>query len=143
MLKYIHLVALVVLLTGCATSTTPVPISKSIHVKNSYIYNTALFEKSKERSEKVVIVRDDGFMGSALTLPLYINGVRVADIDPKERIEIYLAPKKYMFRISLESSILNESDGESEIEISNILPNNFRLRLIYGDGPRIERSSQI
>ena len=124
--------------SGCATK--PVTSVNAIPVLQAQILDPGLMEKSDTRTERVLLIRDAGFMGSAVEAVVSINRKPIASLNQKEMVVFYLAPGKYMFSVSAKKSVLREPPGETEIEIIPNGLNNFRLRLIPGDGPRIERS---
>lgn len=84
-------------------------------------------------------------MGSFVDAIVAIDGKDAVILEPSQRFEFYLAPGDYMFSIKKTEStnLLPEPMGETDVEIRPNGPNSFRLRLVSGDGPRIERSVQI
>jgi hypothetical protein len=112
-------------------------------IPDSQILDNQLISKTSERTERVLIVRDSGFMGSSLEAIIQVNRKPVVSLNTSEAAVFYLSPGKYMFSIVAKKNYLGEPPGESEIEIQKNGLNNFRLRLIPGDGPRIERSQYL
>jgi hypothetical protein len=72
-----------------------------------------------------------------------IDGKNSVILKPSQRFEFYLASGNHMFSIKQAKNPLSEPMGETDVEIRPNGPNSFRLRLVSGDGPRIERSVQI
>ena len=131
----------VLFITGCATS--PVPFSQSKNVDSTQILAPELQNPSEDRTEHVLIIRDAGLMGSIVDALIAIDGKDSVILKPSQRFEFYLAPGNHMFTIKQVKNMLSEPDGETDIEIRPSGLNSFRLRLVSGDGPRIERSAQI
>ncbi|WP_243295297.1 hypothetical protein [Geothrix mesophila] len=128
---------------GCALPTTSVRKQLAKPVPQERILAQDLATPNDSRTEKVLIIRDSGFMGSGLNLIVFINKKPVAVLKPEEMVEFFLAPGKYMASVDAKNKVFNENPGESEIEIRKGEANNFRLRLIPGDEPRITRSEQL
>jgi len=82
-------------------------------------------------------------MGSFLDAIVAIDGKNAVILKPEQRFEFYLAPGNYMFSIKPAKNPLSEPMAETDIEIRPDGTNSFRLRLVSGDGARIERSLQI
>ena len=124
--------------TGCATS--PVTSRDAKQVPSSQVLNPAYLGKTDVRSQRVLIIRDKGFMGGALEAVISINRSPAIALNTGEKAVLYLAPGKYIFSVQAKRNFLGEAPGESEVEIATDRVNNFRLRLVSGDGPRIERT---
>lgn len=139
-MKYL-LVALSIFISGCAT--TPVPIKNAKPIPPAQIIDKELANLSSERAERVVLVRDSGLVGSFLEAIVLVNRKPLLSLNTSEKGIFYLSPGKYMFSIVAKENYLGEPPGESEIEIYKGGLNNFRLRIIPGDGPRIERSQYL
>ncbi|MHC8289494.1 hypothetical protein ACYZUD_22305 [Pseudomonas sp. XS1P51] len=71
-----------------------------------------------------------------------VNTSPIAALKAGEKVEIYLAPGKYIFVAEGNPNPFSEPPGESEVEITSGQMNKFRLRLVPGDGPRYERTIQ-
>lgn len=82
-------------------------------------------------------------MGSFLDAIVAIDGKNAVVLKPEQRFEFYLAPGNHMFTVKAAKNPLSEPMAETDIKIRPNGPNSFRLRLVSGDGPRIERSLQI
>jgi len=82
-------------------------------------------------------------MGSFVDAIVVIDGKNSVVLKPSQRFEFYLPPGNHMFSIKQAKNPLSEPMGEADVEIRPNGPNSFRLRLVSGDGPRIERSVQI
>ncbi|WP_150639749.1 hypothetical protein [Pseudomonas fluorescens] len=138
-----NLAVILAALALAACSTTPVTRSHSEAVNPVQVLAPELQKASVERSEPVLLIRDAGFMGSLMDAIVVIDGKNSVILKPSQRFEFYLAPGNHMFSIKPDKNLLSEPMSETDIEIRPNGPNSFRLRLISGDGPRIERSVQI
>lgn len=130
-----------IVLSAC--STTPVTRSDSQAVGPTQILAPELQTASPNRTLPVLLIRDAGFMGSFLDAIVAIDGKNVVVLKPEQRFEFYLAPGNHMFSIKPAKDPLSEPTAETDVEIRQNGTNSFRLRLVSGDGPRIERSIQI
>lgn len=138
-----NFVVLFVTLALAACSTTPVTRSHSEAVGPAQVLAPELQEASADRKEPVLLIRDAGFMGSFVDAIVVIDGKNVVVLKPSQRFDFYLAAGNHMFSIKQAKNPLSEPMGEADIEIRPNGSNSFRLRLVSGDGPRIERSVQI
>lgn len=128
------------LLVGCAT--TPASSQLAPLTPQDRILDQSYLKPDAQRSELVTVIRDNGFMGSGLQVIFKVNTSPVAALKTGEKVEIYLAPGKYIFVAEGKPNPFNEPPGESEVEIISGQMNKFRLRLVPGDGPRYERTIQ-
>ena len=81
-------------ISGCATrpvsnaESTPVPSSRVIDSRHlTSAPNTGI----------VTVKRDSGFGGSACTSRVFVNGKPVADLNPSEKVVLYLPESEYIF----------------------------------------------
>lgn len=71
-------------LVGCATTQTP--LSEARPVPQAFIYSTKA--PSSDEGSTLVVIRDSGNAGGGCRFGVYVDGQRVADLDPKEMISI-------------------------------------------------------
>lgn len=128
------------LLAGCAT--TPASSQSAASVPQERIFDQSYLKPDARRSELVTVIRDNGYMGSGLQMIFKVNASPVAAFKTGEKVEIYLAPGKYVFVAEGKPNPFSEAPGESEVEVISGQMNKFRLRLVPGDGPRYERTIQ-
>ena len=140
-MKYLVTISAALVLAGCATK--PVTLTSSQAVATSQVLAPALQKPSATRTERVLLIRDSGFMGSLAQTLVAVDGKDVVVLKPSQRFVFFLSPGHHMFSVRHAKHSMGEPLGESEIEIRAGGNNNFRLRLVSGDGPRIERSAQI
>lgn len=93
-IKRVTILALTSFIVACATTPTPLDQAKTVPDERVYVYNPKLDEKVR-----AVFVRDEGFVGSAVQMHLYVNGNKVASFDPGERLDLYLSSGEYIFGV--------------------------------------------
>lgn len=70
----------IVTVTGC--STTVVPPSQAISASKEHVFK---YQENEGNNGSLTIVRDSGFVGAGCYATVYLNGERVAKLDPKEK----------------------------------------------------------
>jgi type IV pilus biogenesis protein CpaD/CtpE len=80
-------VIMALLLAACAT--TPTTIQQASNVPSSRIL-AAQWVSQAPYTGSLVVKRDSGFMGSACTIRVFLDGVPVADLAPAEKVEIFV-----------------------------------------------------
>ncbi len=87
-MKKVALVAAMALaMAGCATS--PVLPSKA---KLAPTQNLLKFQKKDPiNNSQITVVRDDGFMGSACSLAIFLDGKKSANLNPGEKAVFYVS----------------------------------------------------
>lgn len=78
--------SLLVVLAGC--STTPTPVADAKPVDAAYLYK--LQAPASDSDARLVVVRDQGFVGGGCRMGFYVDGQLVADLSPKEKAEFYV-----------------------------------------------------
>lgn len=76
-----------ILLTACAT--TPLAINQTAAVPETRILAPQLLAQTANTGS-LVVKRDSGFMGSACTIRVFVDAVPVADLNPAERVEVFV-----------------------------------------------------
>ena len=80
-------------LTACATS--PIPHSNARTVHSSSVLAPDLL-KERPGTGKITVKRDSGWMGSACTFRVFIDGRPVALLRNGERFDVFLAPGQHV-----------------------------------------------
>lgn len=110
-------------ISGCATS--PVSNSEALHVEQNKVYSTSFTQYSPSKV-KVTIKRDSGFMGSACSTRVYLDGIPLTDLNPKEKIIVFL--DKDTFIISAQPNGLCAGGlAEVEADLRNGKEASFRI----------------
>ena len=82
-----------VVLAGCASS--PVPHSETILVPSSRVLAPELLSE-RQGAAKITIKRDSGFIGSACTYRVFIDGRPVAQLRTGERVDFFVDPGQHI-----------------------------------------------
>ena len=83
--------SLALVLAGCAT--TPTRLSESQAIKPERYYpDYQLYAKATPHAAKVIVVRDDGMLGSAAKIKVLVDGHQLAGLFQHDRLEFYVAP---------------------------------------------------
>ncbi|WP_145507270.1 hypothetical protein [Yersinia alsatica] len=93
-MRRITLLVLSMVLAGCATS--PVATKDAKMVPDKQILDSSITQ-SKDNTGKVIIKRDSGFIGSACSTRVFVDGKEVADLDTSEMIIVYPTYGEHIF----------------------------------------------
>lgn len=85
-----------VLLTGCATTPTPIAQAKKAPAARLLAFQ----EKSDTANATLVLTRDEGFIGGGCYLAFWINGVLAARLDVAETAAFHLEPGEHLLKAS-------------------------------------------
>jgi len=99
-------------LAGCATS--PVPSDQAISAPSERLLS---HQADLPGAGKITVIRDSGFLGGGCYATIFLNGGRVAKLDPKEKATFILPPGEWVVGAALEGSGLcgaNEKRTETE-----------------------------
>jgi hypothetical protein len=75
------------LLTRCAT--TPITVDQATAVPPARVLAPRLLVQASNTGS-LVVKRDNGFMGSACTIRVFVDAVPVADLAPSEKVEVFV-----------------------------------------------------
>ncbi len=87
-------VLLLVFTAGCATQ--PVAVGERRQVSRDRIVNSALLAPSPERTAKLIITRDAGYVGSLAGIDVFVGGQPVARLATSESITVYVTPGRHL-----------------------------------------------
>jgi len=91
----VGLVTLGVAISGC--SSLPVPTNEAFAVPNNRILaDGKQLSTPSKNTGKIIVKRDSGFIGSACTIRIYLNGKGVADLDISEKVVLNLPEGEYI-----------------------------------------------
>jgi hypothetical protein len=85
-------------LCACYPATSPVSVEHAAQVPRERILSTT-YAHHQDNAQAFVFVRDSGMLNSALYDMLWVDGEKVAELDPKERITIFLQPGQHLVTI--------------------------------------------
>lgn len=95
MKNLVYLAFAFAIISGCATTETPLQNAKFVPEERIYL---KLQGTSKENA-RAIFVRDTGLVGAAVFQHLYINGKKAASLNPGERVEFSFAPGEYVMGV--------------------------------------------
>ena len=132
------LLVLVALITGCATQ---LPKDSEIrHIPRDRLFDTKLYQASKEREIPVKITRDKGFFGHLAVIMLKIDGKNITTFHPSEGITIFLSEGGYV--VELINTVCQERaecTTTHDVVIKSGINNNFRIHTNIDDGLTFRR----
>ena len=136
--------ALALMLAGCATQNAA-GIS-SYHVVSADRLTGAIGEPpASEPAGTIIVKRDPGMLGAALSSILLLNGKPVALIKPGEYLQFRTLPGEHIFGVSWSDnlgSVATSSTRELAVDVRAGQTYYLRLFPQSGNGVAIERSSQ-
>ena len=88
------LFAFVINLAGCATTPVPVASAKQVPAERLLAFQS----KPEGASGKLIVTRDEGFLGGACFYALSINGITAARLDAGETSAFFVSPGEVLFR---------------------------------------------
>lgn len=107
------LVALFLLLSGCATTLTPTSEAKPVPLAR--LFESQYFHRSDPQDIEVIVKRDQGFSGSGTGIMLHLDGKPVANLASGEIVRLYLPTGRYLLgvipTINLGSHSLQETEA--------------------------------
>jgi hypothetical protein len=107
------LIALFLLLSGCAT--TPTPTSEAKPVPLARLFESQYFHRRDPQDIEVIVKRDQGFSGSGTGIVLHLDGKPVANLASGEIVRLYLPTGRYLLgvipTINLGSHSLQETEA--------------------------------
>lgn len=132
------------LLVGCATQNVP-GLSSYVAVPSSQFLSEIPPIGNFAENAIIIVKRDPGFLGSALSSVFTIDGKPIASIKPGQYIELSLHPKEYVFGVAWSDGLgALETSTTREIAIDSKPRKTYYLRLFpqIANGIGIERTSQ-
>lgn len=96
-MQWVTLTSLTLLIASCATD--PIPTDQTVVVPTERVY--ALDHLLKPMAERglIIVKRDKPRLGVNCTNLLYVDGSKVAEIEPAERIELYLSTTEHIIGV--------------------------------------------
>lgn len=86
---------LIVGASGCATY--PIPMQEAKNVPADRIFQTERL--SQDGNVRAYFARDAGMYGNLVYIDLYIDGKKVASLNPGEKVEFDLPPGEHLFGV--------------------------------------------
>jgi predicted component of type VI protein secretion system len=94
MKKYLPLL-LLLLLTACATTPTPINEAKQIPAERLLAFQIP----TSDKAATITVIRDEGFLGGGCFAGLYIDQVLAARLDVAEVAKFYVEPGEVLIRV--------------------------------------------
>ncbi len=144
MIRILFIVTIGVLI-GCATS--PVSFEKSTPVQSERLGPAyASYSANGPSKGAVIVIRDSGFTGAAVSLPIYVNVKKLANLMPSESVKFYLPEGDNFIGFSLRGLSESYETKNLQEQVLNVVAGNtyyFRLGYIEAGGVKLRRSSQV
>jgi hypothetical protein len=102
-------------LAACATS--PITVNQASPVPSARILAPQLLSAA-QYTGPLIIKRDSGFMGSACTVRVFIGATPVADLEPAEKIELFVPLGEHVVTASSTGSFCGGGVSEAAVVIS-------------------------
>ncbi len=112
-----RLSAMFILLWLPACATSPVAIHDASAVPPSRILAPQLLVPA-QYTGSLVIKRDSGFMGSACSIRVFVEATPVADLEPSEKIEIFVPLGEHVIAVTSASSFCGGGVAEAAVVIT-------------------------
>jgi hypothetical protein len=84
-------------LTSCAT--TPISVEQASTVPGARILAKQMLAPAPYTAS-LVIKRDSGFMGSACSIRVFVDGVAVADLETAEKVEVFVSLGEHIVAVT-------------------------------------------
>ena len=137
--------ALAFLVAACATKNLP-GTTGYVAIPQSQLFGARPSDGEAARDNATIVVkRDPGFTGSALSSILLLDGKRVASIKPGQYLELSLKPGEYLVGVAWSDGMgALETSATREIAIDCKAGKTYYIRMFPQamSGIVIERSSQ-
>lgn len=121
------LAALLLALGACTTSV--VPMSETTPVPVDQIVSVGLTE-SKGGAQAITIVRDAGFGKGGATLAVWVDGEKVATIEQRQALTIYLPAGEHVLTAGMNSM---RALGAADSTVAVTVPTSLKLYRISLD----------
>jgi hypothetical protein len=123
----IFALALTSLLASCATSPTQLADSRVPPAKQ-LLQGYSAASVPTPGAVKITVVRDSGNTGRAGNMKLSIDGLEIATLDVKERVDLYVQPGARIFALQPVPTFLGSAQ-ESTQQIGEDYPKVFRISM--------------
>lgn len=112
-------------LAGC--STTAVSVDEASPAPANRITG---YQKPLADGGKIIVVRDSGFNGGGCYATVFLNGKAVAQLNPREKVEFYVAPGDWVLGAALDGGglcALNPNRLETDLTIKSGQVKKYRV----------------
>ena len=134
-MKKLAILLSILIVSACAT--VPTPNSEQRLVPSGQVFLKSL--PPSQDTAQIVVIRDQGFFGSANFLHFYIDGQKVASLDPRERLELYLAAGEHIFGVKPTDPLGVHAGFNIDQTLQSGRTYYYRLLIDSNAGARIQR----
>ena len=125
-------------LAGCVTTTTP--SSSATPVPPSRIFARD-YTKPGEGLALLVVTRDAGLWSKTCSTDVYIDGVKVAEVQPTEQVRLFVEESEHLVGVIARGSVCLAKSDQITVNVTRAKPFLLRIRSSNGIGIRIEQSA--
>ena len=88
------LILVSIFISGCATS--PVPANERRRVPSDRVTDASVLQPTTQRTVRFIITRDSGYVASATSIQIFIDGRQVAQLATRETVTAYISPGSHL-----------------------------------------------
>ena len=132
--------AVAVSLVGC--SSTPTPVAERRSVQASSILAPELLRPSADRTCRVTLTRDRGFVAGGVSITAFLDGKPVARLGTGDSIAIYAAPGRHYLGARYRWGI-GDAPAERECTLTAGQPTSWRLTVDNDGNLDIKAQSEL
>jgi hypothetical protein len=89
------MIAISFFLFGCATAPVKIDLATFAPSERILAFQSADVDKTCQ----LIVVRDEGFIGSACYYALHVNGILAARLAPREKVILFIPPGEILLRV--------------------------------------------
>jgi hypothetical protein len=136
------LVAIAIVVSGCAT--TPTPTSSARPVPSDRLLAPQYFHRHDAGDIEVIVKRDQGLSGTGTGIVLHLDGKPVAKLASGEIVRLYLPPGRYLLGVIPTVNVGSHSLQETEAVVTPGSSQVYRIHTSSGGDMafHISRTSQ-
>lgn len=128
-MKKSALIIMALLISGC--STTVVAPNEAIKAPQDRAFK---YQLQSDNDSSLTVVRDGGMIGAGCFATVYINGERVAKLNPKEKATFYLPAGEWAVGSNVEGKGLCAYSGERQERYISLKQGEHKaVRVFTGD----------
>jgi hypothetical protein len=125
-------------LAGCVSTTTP--SSSATPVPPSRIFARD-YTKPGEGLAMLVVTRDAGMWSKTCDTDLFVDGVKVANIQPAEQVRLFVEEGEHLVGVIARGTVCLAKSSQTTVNATRAKPYLLRIRSANGLGITIEQSA--
>lgn len=147
-MKFNFLLVVIISTIVCGCATTPVNVNQAKAISQDRVYESyKKYSEKKESGARVIVVRDNGLLGSAGSVALFLNGEIIARVRTGESITLNVNGGDNVLGVGPGTKMGWEKDNTELIEqtLSAEIGKDyyFRITTDHYKGLVLQRSTQI